>query len=92
MFEVLSILYCCYDAIILLCFILSLISRSSYEVKTSSNSVNYVEFTRSSDVVRYHHGAREEKVLVLTHGFGLGLGFFFGKMDGLNVMHPFSAT
>eukprot|EP01036_Dinobryon_divergens_P029512 gene29512-38616_t len=56
--------------------------RSTYEVKTSSKSVNYVEFRRSSDAIRYH-GTRKEKVLVVAHGFGLGLGFFFDNYDHL---------
>lgn len=48
--------------------------RTPFEVK-SCNSLNYVEF-KTRGGLRVPN--REERVLVLMHGYGSGLGFFFG--------------
>lgn len=49
--------------------------RTPFEVK-SCNSLNYVEFKTRGGLKPPH---RSERVLVLMHGYGSGLGFFFGK-------------
>jgi hypothetical protein len=54
--------------------------KSNYEVK-SFNSLNYVVIHGDN---KYKHHAlvqnKKEKVLILMHGFGLGLGFFYGNI------------
>ena len=50
--------------------------RTPFEVK-SCNSLNYVEFKTRGGLKPPN---RDERVLVLMHGYGSGLGFFFGKI------------
>jgi len=60
--------------------------RSTHDVKTSSSSLNYVEFQNkvgSSKNLQFRKRVGEERVLILTHGFGLGLGYFFDNYDHL---------
>lgn len=55
--------------------------KSSFEVK-SSHALNYVVFKGQAAEKRQNSvqaWKKKEKVLVLMHGFGLGLGFFYGK-------------
>lgn len=53
------------------------INSANYEVKSSTDALNYVVFRKGSRS-RLLHSPNKERTLVLTHGFGLGLGFFFG--------------
>ena len=54
--------------------------KSSYEIKSSS-ALNYVvikgNVKETNTSIKPWN--RKERVLVLMHGFGLGLGFFYGK-------------
>jgi hypothetical protein len=55
--------------------------RSSCEAKTSS-ALNYIIVKRKAAEKRENSvqaWKKKEKVLVLMHGYGLGLGFFYGK-------------
>ena len=45
--------------------------KSKYESK-SSNMLNFIEIKKKND------SGSKERVLVLTHGFGSGLGFYYG--------------
>ncbi len=54
--------------------------RSSYEIK-STNALNYVVIKGNVTTTKVHPWQRKERVLVLMHGFGLGLGFFYGKRN-----------
>jgi hypothetical protein len=61
--------------------------RSSFEVKTTpSQELNYVVIKTKSKSIRVKPNMRSiersvaaPRTLVLMHGFGLGLGFFYGK-------------
>jgi hypothetical protein len=58
------------------------LKRSTFEVKASVNhELNYVVFERSKQFPTAHlrkSPLEKERTLVLMHGFGLGLGFFYG--------------
>lgn len=47
--------------------------KTPFEAKSTS-SLNYVEFKSTREIEN-----REERILILTHGYGSGLGFFFGE-------------
>ena len=53
--------------------------RSTYEVK-SSKALNYIVVKGNTELKEnsIKPWKRKEKVLVLMHGFGLGLGMFYG--------------
>ena len=53
--------------------------RSPFEVKSSA-ALNYIVVkgkAKTDDKIQPWN--RKERVLVLMHGFGLGLGFFYGE-------------
>jgi hypothetical protein len=60
------------------------LKRSTFEVKASTNhELNYVVFQRSKQFPTAHlrkSSSEKERTLVLMHGFGLGLGFFYGTV------------
>ena len=59
--------------------LLSHFIRSSFESKTCQrSSLNYIEIKRKSNKSLNKDEIKKEKTLVLMHGFGLGLGFFYG--------------
>lgn len=51
--------------------------RSPYEIKSSA-ALNYVVVKGKTKENAIQPWNRKEKVLVLMHGYGLGLGFFYG--------------
>ena len=62
------------------------IRRSTFEVRSSSNhELNYIVIRKHNPYPKNHiveinkHYKPKEKTLVLMHGFGLGLGCFYGK-------------
>ena len=61
------------------------LKRSTFEVRSSSNhELNYVVIKRNRDYPKAHLQAshnhnKKEKTLILMHGFGTGLGLFYGK-------------
>ena len=57
--------------------------RSKYEIKSTS-ALNYVVIkgdSKRNETIKLQPWKRKEKVLVLMHGFGLGLGFFYGTQN-----------
>ncbi len=59
--------------------------RSPFEVKSSA-ALNYIVVkgkAKTDDKIQPWN--RKERVLVLMHGFGLGLGFFYGKNLGIDA-------
>jgi hypothetical protein len=69
------------------------LKRSTYEVKASANhELNYVVFQRSKQFPTAHlrkSPSEKERTLVLMHGFGLGLGFFYGTVLPSDVLLSF---
>jgi hypothetical protein len=59
--------------------------KTEFEVKSTS-FLNYVEFK-----VNEKPNDREERILVLTHGYGSGLGFFFGKSNFISTFNSKSS-
>ena len=55
--------------------------KTEFEVKSTS-FLNYVEFK-----VNEKPNDREERILMLTHGYGSGLGFFFGKSNYVSTFN-----
>jgi hypothetical protein len=51
--------------------------KTPFEVKSTSN-LNYVEFRSAREST-----GSDERVLILMHGYGSGLGFFFGKLAAI---------
>ena len=67
--------------------------KSGFEVKQGRN-LNYIEFRNlgsvkanaleiPTDTIQGKNVPAEERVLVLMHGYGLGLAFFFANYDAL---------
>jgi hypothetical protein len=63
------------------------LKRSTFEVRSSSNhELNYVVIKRNQDYPKAHlHAAqtnhnKKERTLIMMHGFGTGLGLFYGKI------------
>lgn len=58
------------------------LKSSTFEVKASAgHELNYVILRRSKQypVAHLQKRGEKEKTLILMHGFGLGLGFFYGE-------------
>lgn len=52
--------------------------KNKFEV-LEANSLNYVVVYNKDYSLDRQFGKKNDRTLVLMHGFGLGLGFFFGK-------------
>ena len=70
--------------------------KSGFEVKQGNRNLNYIEFRNlgsvkakaleiPADTIQGKNVPAEERVLVLMHGYGLGLAFFFANYDALLV-------
>ena len=59
----------------------------SNDSQYQSSSLNFIEFRRASDDSLLNENKRPVRTLVLMHGFGLGLGFFFRNFDTLVNKH-----
>ena len=61
--------------------------RSPFEIKQTA-SLNYVIVKGVVKENEIQTNGREERVLVLMHGYGLGLGFFYGKCGFVDPIPP----
>jgi predicted esterase len=62
------------------------LKRSTFEVRTSGgHELNYVVIQRAKESPRPHvpQQPRKERTLIMMHGFGTGLGLFYGKKSFL---------
>ena len=61
--------------------------KSSYEIKSSS-ALNYMVVKGNPKPPKHtiQPWKKKEKVLVLMHGFGLGLGFFYGARSTTSLL------
>ena len=59
--------------------LLSHFIKSNFESNVcQKSSLNYIEIKRKSNKSLIKDDIKKDKTLVLMHGFGLGLGFFYG--------------
>lgn len=59
------------------------LKRSTFEVRNvATNGMNYVVIQNKQKAILNNHPGRAQtakKTLVMMHGYGAGLGFFYGK-------------